>query len=121
VRWLGSLWASPNTLLGLLLVATAGKARRQRGLHYVAELDSAFDRWFEKAGFAAITLGDVVIYRPMCFREPTIRHELEHIAQYHLWGPAFLPAYLICELFARLRGSRNAFESAAREAAGQKV
>lgn len=40
-------------------------------------------------------------------------HEIAHVAQYRALGPFFLPAYLICEGWARIFRRINAFENAA--------
>ena len=41
-----------------------------------------------------------------------------HVRQYELWGPLFVPVYLVASLWARARGGRaytdNRFEVAAR-------
>lgn len=50
--------------------------------------------------------------------DETFEHELVHVRQYELWGPLFVPIYLIVSLWARTRGGNayrdNRFEVAAR-------
>lgn len=40
-------------------------------------------------------------------------HEVAHVLQYRVLGPLFLPAYLLCEGWARVRKRVNYFEHAA--------
>ncbi len=85
----------------------------------------------------AIVFGNVINYMPLGTLDLWVRryddfdksralirlrdHELQHVHQYRRWGPAFIPAYLIAELWARLRrltGRRtvNWFEKCADDA-----
>lgn len=54
--------------------------------------------------------------------EETFEHELVHVRQYELWGPLFVPIYLIASLWAHGRGGNayrdNRFEVAARGGTG---
>lgn len=54
--------------------------------------------------------------------DATFEHELVHVRQYELWGPLFVPIYLIASLWAGLRGGNayrdNRFEIAARREPG---
>lgn len=107
-------WASPGTLLGLLLGATTlSRPRRRDG---VLEFRSArgFAALHRLLGFAAITLGHAVIAQPG-IGEGTWRHELAHVRQWEAFGPLMLVLYPA----ASLRGyRRNPFEVAARRASG---
>jgi hypothetical protein len=127
-RWLGlalgGLWASPNSLLGLLagclgLVLGARVRWRRR------DLGLSFGRmpWFWPG---ALTLGNVILHTGdsldvACFtyahragrtvepRVPLADHERAHVYQYMVLGPVFLPVYLLCGGVS----ARNPFERAA--------
>jgi hypothetical protein len=43
-----------------------------------------------------MTLGHVVFGRNEVALELTRAHERVHVRQYQRWGPAFVPAYLLC-------------------------
>ena len=107
------LWASPTTLLGLIVVAltllTRGRARRVDG---VLEAHGGFATFFlgrlTPIGAAAMTLGHVVIGRNAACLDATRRHERVHVRQCERWGPLFLPAYGLASLYQFLRG-RHAY------------
>lgn len=114
------LWASPATLLGLLIglvgLLTGGAVQR-RGP--VLEFSGGAVRGLLRRapvvrGASAMTLGHVVLGLDPQALDATREHELVHVAQYELWGPAFLPAYLLCSLILWLRGKNpywdNPFE-----------
>lgn len=117
-RWLGYLWASPNTLLGLLLGLTAfvagGGVQLRAG---VIEFYGGWLRWLLQrlAGdAAAMTLGHVILGQTSENLDLARQHELVHVRQYERWGPAFIPAYLACSFWLWLRRRRpywdNPFE-----------
>ena len=124
-RSLAVSWASPVTLLGLLLVAVAlasrGRAARVSGV--IEAHGGWLSRLLERAtllprGVAALTLGHVVLGVD---RESLARHrahERVHVRQYERWGPLFLPAYAGASLWAWARGGDpyldNWFEREAR-------
>jgi uncharacterized protein (DUF2062 family) len=72
-------------------------------------------------GAAAITLGHVVLGRDQLSLDATRAHERVHVRQCEVWGPLFVPAYLVGSLVAALRGRRfyedNPFETEARAGA----
>ena len=120
------LWASPWTLLGVLLgwaaLLTGGGAQR---VGRVLEFHGGVLAWLlERApvigGASAMTLGHCVIARTFVDLERTRQHELVHVAQYERWGPLFVPAYLGSSLWLWFRGRHpywdNPFE---REAYGR--
>jgi len=110
--WLRVLWASPNTLFGLVLGAA--------GLPF-----GAHARWGDNAlnfldhpllsltWARAITFGHCVLYhRGADPDHESLRydgggwqrigdHERAHTHQYEMWGPFFLPAYLLLALFPK--------------------
>ncbi|MBS0431093.1 MAG: hypothetical protein JSS21_01610 [Proteobacteria bacterium] len=119
---LGTLWTSPNTLLGLI----AGFALLPFGarLHF-AEGALAFRRVPRARG--ALVLGCVILhggehldaitqtYAARCGAAPPTQcvrigdHERAHVYQYLLFGPLFLPLYWLCGGIS----ARNPFERAA--------
>ncbi|MEO6462483.1 MAG: hypothetical protein ABIP29_05355 [Candidatus Eisenbacteria bacterium] len=124
---LGKLWASPNTVLGLVLgvVAVMLGARARIGDNAIEFLDQPFVDLIERS---AVTLGNTIHYAPgrdpdqairRYDRSATVRlgdHERAHTDQYERWGPFFLLAYAISWLpFVPPAGSR--FEHAADDAA----
>jgi hypothetical protein len=121
------LWALPYTLVGCVFVPfvilTGGRARVFRG---VLELDGPLPAFWLRhvvlvRGAAAITIGHVVLGRDATALTRTRAHERAHVRQYELWGPAFVPVYLLAGLWALVtrqgayRG--NYFERQARERA----
>jgi hypothetical protein len=111
---LGYLWASPNTLVGLLAALTV--RARPAGWRGVLLLEGARGgvAWvLGKRKFAAITLGHVIITnKPVS--DHLLVHELAHVGQHERWGLGFYPAYLLTSL----RGyKRNPFELAAKRLA----
>jgi hypothetical protein len=109
---LGYVWAAPNTLVGLLGAATVrATPRRWRGVLLLEEAHGGLARLLSWRGFAAITLGHVIIVNRKA-SDHLLAHELTHVRQHERWGPAFYPAYLLVSL----RGyRRNPFELAARK------
>lgn len=111
LRLLRYVWALPNTLLGLLFVpvalASGGAVRRVDG---VVEVYGAAVSWLLRhavplrGGAAALTLGHVVLGRDSTTLIRCRTHELVHVRQYEVWGPAFIPAYVIASLIAFIRG-----------------
>ncbi len=124
LRLLRYLWASPNTLLGLLFVLiaclTGGSARIVTG---VVEVHGGFATAFLRRGLpligagAAMTLGHVVLGQTADILESTRDHERVHVEQYERWGPFFLPAYIGSSVYLWLRGRdpyrENPFEKEA--------
>ena len=123
------LWAFPNTLIGLAFVPfvllTRGHAAVVNG---VVELhgrlpDVVLRRCIPiRGGASAITFGHVVLGRDEPCLDASRRHERVHVRQCEVWGPAFIPIYLIASLWAVLSGQgayagnyfeREAFRQAA--------
>ena len=106
------LWAFPNTLIGLLFAATAmlprGRVQIVDGvLEAHGPIISALLRHCVPLphGASAITCGHVVLGCDSCSLEATRAHERVHVRQYEIWGPAFIPAYLVAGLWALVAGS----------------
>lgn len=109
---LAYLWASPTTLVGvalaLPLLLTAAKIRRVQGVFEV------YDGWLLRrlthvGGFAAMTLGHVVIGVSADCLHTLRRHEQVHVRQAERWGILFIPAYLLAGCWQCLRG-RHAYD-----------
>jgi hypothetical protein len=106
------LWALPNTLIGLLLVPTAMLPRgRMQVIDGVLEAHgpviSAVLRHGAPIpnGASAITFGHVVLARDSSSLEATRAHERVHVRQCEIWGPAFIPAYLMAGLWGLITGT----------------
>ena len=104
------LWASPNSLAGLLLAAiacaTGATTRRIDGTLEVA--GGGFGRWITRPPrplrFSAITFGHVILGVDHALLERVRAHEQVHVRQYEHWGPLFIPLYLGAILLAATRG-----------------
>ncbi|MEO1278643.1 MAG: hypothetical protein AAFV77_06795 [Planctomycetota bacterium] len=124
MRLLLILWASPATMLGLVVgvlgLATGGQSKRTgRTLEFHGGLVS----WLLArlpVDAMALTLGHVVLGRSAAALDVCRAHELVHVRQYERWGPLFVPAYLLCSLVLLVCGRdayrENPFE---REAYGK--
>lgn len=115
--WLQRLWNGASSVVGL------GGALGGRWLwnksDFMLEVSGG---WLigilARAGWAsAITLGEVVLYAD-CTLIPLLHdHEMVHVRQGRLWGPFFLPAYVLESAYQWLRTGdgyhNNRFEVAA--------
>ncbi len=122
-HWSARVWNGGNSLLGLL--GGLGGTAFFRPDEAVREVAGG---WLigllGRAGWAnAITLGDVVLYADIGLIPLLHRHEMAHVHQGRLWGPLFLPAYVLESLFQWLRTGQgyqdNRFEVAARREENQ--
>jgi hypothetical protein len=103
-------WAAPWTLFGLFI----GTAMLLLGGHVqrsgrIVEFWGRGPGWFLRffpivAGASAVTFGHVILARTVEELDACREHELVHVRQYERWGPLFVPAYLLCWLFLKLRG-----------------
>ena len=125
-RLLVRAWAFPATLLGLLFAVPAllgrGRARRVDGVLEVSGGAAALllARVVPLPGGAsAMTLGHVVLGRDEEALERTRAHERVHVAQYEMFGPLFIPLYLLHSGVLLLSGkdpyAGNRFEREAEE------
>lgn len=110
-------WALPNSLIGLAFLPTAFFSRGGAEIvDGVLEVHSRFVAWALRhlvplpGGAAAITFGHVVLGRDARSLAMTRAHERVHVRQYEIWGPAFIPVYLLAALWGVVRG-RGAYES----------
>ncbi len=103
-------WASPWTLLGLsvgvLALALGARPRRVAGTIEIA--GGVLGRTLRQArwgrGFAAITLGHVILGTDASLLARLRAHEQEHVRQYETWGPLFVTLYLASSLAQWCRG-----------------
>jgi hypothetical protein len=95
------LWASPNTLLGLLC-GIGGKARLVDGVIEIHGPLARFvlNRMGPCRGAAAMTLGHVVIGQDQHCLDSSRSHERIHVRQYESFGPFFIPIYFWCSFHA---------------------
>ena len=108
---LGMVWASPNSLIGLV-GGGVGMLFGARPQLSAQDLAVVFHRWPWGPG-GAITLGNTILHtgdtldsecityehRAGRCQHPRIRigdHERAHVYQYMVLGPLFLPVYLAC-------------------------
>ena len=111
-------WASPNTLLGLVLglavLPCGGRARIVRG---VVEFSAGIPL---RGRFDAICFGHVIIGVSEAKLAAARDHEHVHVRQYEAWGPFFLLAYAASSAWQLMRGRSiyydNYFERQARRA-----
>ena len=110
------LWTSPNTALGLLFLPAAlcrgGGVQIVSGVIEIYGPGAAalltYGVWM-RGGASAITFGHVVLGRDRSVLAVTRQHERVHVRQYELWGPAFIPAYLLSSVWAAVRGESAYF------------
>ncbi len=113
LRALAYLWALPGTILGLLLgVSTLTRPTIRNGI-FVFQSSRGFAALHRRIGFAAITLGHVMIVNATP-SDALWAHELVHVRQWAALGPLMLVAYPLASI-AGYR--RNPFEVAARRRA----
>ena len=111
-------WAGPTTLLGLALAFALLRRSHVRVVDGVIEVHGPLLRRALAtctplaAGADALTLGHVVLGRDAPALDATRAHERVHVRQYELWGPFFLPAYLIAGLLALAGGRHPYFDNA---------
>jgi hypothetical protein len=123
-RTFGMLWASPISLLALLIALPAllsrctifwnGRALELSGRAVTSVLCAlSFNRAID-----AMTLGHVILARDCACAERWRAHELVHVGQFERWGALMPVAYAAASLIAWWRGGDaywdNAFEVDAR-------
>ena len=106
------LWASPNTVLGILFGLLAfQRPRLVRGVLLFDGPPRGFTAGLRLFRRAAVTFGHVVLgNRPVEGR--LLAHERHHVWQYERLGPLYLPIYLLVWVFTGYR--RHPFELAAK-------
>lgn len=117
---LGVIWASPYTLIGLLIGAmgliTGGRVQ-VRGC--AIEFHGGFVKWFVShlppgKYTLAFTLGHTILGQSDVSLDIARTHEWVHVRQFQQWGLLMGPAYLLCSLVLWIAGKRpyrdNPFE-----------
>ena len=116
LRWLAYAWASPNTLLGLLLGALSFQRPRARdGVLVFDGPPRGFVLILRAFRRSAITFGHVVL-SDQALEGGLLLHELHHVWQYERLGPLYIPIYLLVWVFTGY--ARHPFELAAIYAEG---
>jgi len=109
-RSLRYAWASPNTLIGLLFglsaLALGASVRLHTGVVEFSggRIGRLVEGLPERCRYSAITFGHVVLATSEPAQRAVRAHERVHVRQYELWGPLFLPAYLLSSVWQLARG-----------------
>lgn len=135
LAWIGTLfgviWASPMTMLGLLLASPVlllrGQAQLIRKPTAALLIRGPFaDRMLSRHPFGAMcamALGHIIIAENQGLSSRVLIHELEHVRQAARWGMFFPFLYLGSSAWAAICGRdaywHNKFEIEAREAEKQ--
>lgn len=110
VKCLKVLWASPYTLLGLLVgttsTLTGGSWRISCG---AIEFYGGFAAWFVRhlptgAQTMGFTLGHVIVGQTLEGLDRVSEHERVHVRQYEKWGPLMGPFYLLASAWLWIIG-----------------
>jgi hypothetical protein len=113
LRGLGYVWASPNTLLGLVLGLLCFE--RPRITNGIVAFDGRPRGFLWVLGTvlrkAGITFGHIVLCDRVLEGRLLI-HELHHVRQYERLGPLYIPLYVVIWVFMGYRA--HPFERAAR-------
>ncbi len=113
-RVLAYVWAAPATVGGLIVGLLSGRVPTVRdGVLVFGEVGGIPGLLLTRGGFAATTLGHVVIARGVP-SEALMAHELAHTRQAERLGPLTGPVYWY--LLARYGYARHPMERAARRA-----
>jgi hypothetical protein len=126
------LWALPNTLLGVLFVplviVTKGRMEIVDGVLELRgrAVSTILRRCVPiRGGADAMTFGHIVVGRDRTALAASRLHERVHVRQCELWGPAFVPAYLLASAWGAImrRGAYhgNYFERQAFASSGRLV
>jgi hypothetical protein len=132
-RWIYAMFALPVSLFALpllpLAVYRANWALRDGVLEVTSPALARFlGGWWFRAlsgggGFAAATIGHVIIARDACCMDACRAHEHTHVRQCERWGPLFPLAYVGAGLWTAVKMRRwsayyhdNPFEIEARAA-----
>jgi hypothetical protein len=113
-RVLRYLWAAPYTAVGVVLgtlgLLAGGQWRIHEGVleFFGGRIGKSLAGMPRSLGFAAMTLGHVILAVDRSALVQLRDHEEVHVRQYERWGPLFVPAYLLSSLMQLLRG-RNPY------------
>ncbi len=108
MTFLGIIWASPwsalGILAGLLGLMTGGRVRR---VGMTLEFYGGAVAWMLRRCPnypMAMTVGHVILGLTDAALDVTRDHEWVHVRQYIRWGPLFVPAYFLCSAVLWIRG-----------------
>ena len=128
LRLLGIIWASPYTILGLILgsigLCTGGRVRiRGRVIEFYGGAVKWLVTHLPHGQFTlAFTLGHTVLGQSDASLDIARDHEMVHVRQFERWGPFMGPAYLASSLVLWITGRQpyrdNPFEREAYDAGG---
>lgn len=97
------LWNAGNSLIGLAC-ALGGRGAWRREEKVLEVSGGWLISLLVRRGWAqAITLGDVVLYADVALIQLIHEHEMVHVRQGRVWGPFFLPAYVLESLWQFIR------------------
>lgn len=128
IRLLGIIWASPYTLLGLLLggigLCTGGRIQvRGRAIEFYGGGVKWLVTHMPHGQFTlAFTLGHTVLGQSDASLDIARDHETVHVRQFERWGPLMGPAYLAASGLLWILGKQpyrdNPFERQAYDETG---
>jgi hypothetical protein len=114
---IGFFWTLPNTVLGLVLGLLTFQVPRAHGGAIVFDrTPRGLTRLLGTMHRTAMTVGFVIV-AAVPIEGRLQLHERHHIRQYMMWGPFFIPVYLVLAIPFGYR--RHPMERAARRAAGE--
>lgn len=117
--WLGFIWTSPNTLIGLVLGLLTFQLPTVRDGALIFDRTPRGITWLmPRLHRTAMTVGFVIISaQPVHGR--LLAHERWHIRQFCAWGPLFIPVYFLLAIPYGYR--RHPMEIRAQVAAGERA
>lgn len=115
--WLGFIWTLPNTLIGLALGLCTFQAPRVDGALIFDRAPRGLTALMPRLGRTAMTVGFVILSAAPV-RGTLAAHERHHVRQYCVFGPAFIPVYLLLAVGYGYR--RHPLEVRAMRAAGER-
>ena len=116
--WLGFIWTSPNTLIGLVIGLLTFQMPVLRDGALIFDKAPRGVTWLlRKFHRTAMTVGFVIVSaEPVTGR--LLAHERWHIRQFCAWGPLFIPVYFLLAIPYGYR--RHPMEIRAQIAAGER-
>ena len=112
------VWAAPVSVLGLLAGLLGTWRATWAVVDGVVEIEGPAIAWGLRhltllpGGASALTLGHVVLGRDAHMLRESRAHEHVHVRQYEVWGLFFLPAYVVCSVWAAVCGRHYYFDNA---------
>jgi hypothetical protein len=97
---LGKLWASPSTLIGLVLGMLGWVGSRGPWPRVANNAIELYGNRLVGLFTPAITLGNAIIYADANPPAATQEHERQHTYQAEVLGPAYIPLHIIFQLVA---------------------